>query len=438
MLHHLDSVGRRTAIAIVIGYEPVTSIQQQAYAGGLGDFERFRLQRQLALAQNARAGQQQMFDQQSRLAAMAMQANQANMDRAARVGLANRAMAFDAARMGANRQWQVEDRNFAADERFDLAKMGEDEAMKRMIEGTRRAEEMADAAALRASEDDRRAFIMDRYDKGEWTMDDGTRLMLQNIRSKMMATRRSREFTPADKQRKLQEYDREYWEILGTPPPPIPGEKKKTFQEEFMSEAFALPGPDGSVAWISRDRSGAPREVARFDSPRTKPDPAFEARKEMAKVFASQTYDTEGVSEPVYTPEELDAYIATGKIAKKMTPQQRAEAQAMQERNASIIAAGIDPATVDNILAGRMAQQQPQGPPPLQSGMGPIGQGSLGRGIMPQQAPPPQQAPQAPAAQEVAKLPFISNPAVLQNMIQRGMLKKGMRIRTPDGIFEVE
>lgn len=352
----------------VVSHEPPAALIGAAgYGAGLGEFEKFRLQRQLALQESANRqraldlqAQNQAFGQAFSVAQLRNQQMQAGFGRLAQFGLANANIQAQQAALKQRRGFEVEDRDAADKLRRDLAMMGEKGAMDRALMIGDRAREDAAADAARAAEDDRRRFIMESYERGDRTLNAGTKARLGQIRNQMMDARMSPRLTPQQKQQKLQELDAQYWDILEAPQPELPGERPKPLPQQFQEEVVPNPNPDGSVSYWAKDRNGMWMSRETTESPQAK---EAEIRKEALKLWSSM-YDPETEEERM-TLGQAEQYIRFGKLPDK--PQEKPDhEQAYQQARSALGPFGsMFPATL-----AEAAQQQPQQPQMPQSGLG--------------------------------------------------------------------
>jgi hypothetical protein len=245
-----------------------------AYSAGLGEYGKWLRQQQLreaALAQDAAQSQQAMAlqaagrqqaayenaaDRQFRAGAMQFGAQQDAAKFAAARGLA----VADAAK---RRAWEVEDRDkgiaAAKDRDAEIAARMEEDDKRRATE----ARLAADEAAIKAAEDDRRAWIKSRYDSGEWELDGAATRRLEELTGQRTAVLTDPKWAPDKKAAKLRELENEYWGILENPSPPVPGSKPPTFAEKVESGSYRKPIIDpiskrqlGYEIWQQERKSG--------------------------------------------------------------------------------------------------------------------------------------------------------------------------------------
>lgn len=132
------------------------------------------------------------------------------------------------------------------------------------------------------SEDDRRAWTLERYKNKEWRLDAAGRNKLHDISNRMTKLRMDPSLSQDEKLKGLQILDGEYWGVLDNPAPMIPGEEELTPDEKATGLKATVKFDDGTVVnGFLSERNGAPH----FE-PYEKPPDTTQA--EMMKVEAEQ------------------------------------------------------------------------------------------------------------------------------------------------------
>lgn len=206
-----------------VQYGPsAAAVAQAAYAGGLGQYQKWVAEQQLkqaALEQDALNEQARIYSANQNQA-YNRQADFVNRQAQRQFDATQSATDFDRTMIR-----DLERDRRERDTRVELADMMAD-----------RADASAESAAYRAAEDDRRRLTEEAYKRGEIRVDPAAEKRLTEIRTATAAIHASKSLSPVEKQRKKAELTTEFYDVLDAGMSlPRHGEIPKTLDERVDS-----------------------------------------------------------------------------------------------------------------------------------------------------------------------------------------------------------
>lgn len=260
-------------MGIKITYGPsAESVGNVGYASGLGNWQREQQKLALAYDQELFASQRQQQAQQ--FAALQNALGMQNQRQARREELGTRLAMDEIGRRreledeGRRREWEVADRDagFAA-------------ISERMAADDARTAEMR-----------RRETVDTGLADGSWIVDPSVQKRIDQLNSDI-GTWSNRDDVDEDVwQGKVQELNKRRDDLIyGSARQARPEERPKPTPQQFAEESVPLDMPDGSKIFVGRDRSGAWREITKWEPNQTESPEAKQAREDataQAKIAA--------------------------------------------------------------------------------------------------------------------------------------------------------